>query len=566
LFGRVLDRNLPPDEGDRAARLLGAAANDLASELDRRWPSWRTERVGIVLGTSSGAMPALERALWAREQGAPLSSELARAANYFSPVSSLTAALRLDARTTPLTQVLAACASSTIALGLACRWLDADECDLVIAGGYDALSALVAAGFDALSALSRSRPRPFRRGRDGMALGEGAGLVALRLARSGDSALGRVLGFGASSDAIHVTAPDREGRGLTRAARAALDDAGRDASSVDWVSAHATATPYNDAAEARALRALFAARAVPVQPWKAVIGHTLGAAGVLEALAAWDALGHGILPAAAGDGELDSDARVELIERNRSSSAETVLKLSAAFGGCNAALVLGSARAEPSGTPREQRPVALRAIAERVTQGAPELVKPWLRDASGLSDRADSLSELALAAVARLLQALGEALPEATAVIVGSASATLELDERFDRRRRAGEAVEPRRFPPTSPNLCAAVCSICFGWRGPSFSVGASLDVGREALLVARDLVAAGDAPAAVVVLAEDSGAVVSDLFAAAAYPVPARGARAALVAPGAGWPLSRSFLTGPAGSNLGPLQGFFSADAAGWP
>ncbi len=569
LFGRVLTETLPPGPGDRAERLLCAAANDLARALDERWPGWRAERVGVAVGTSSGAMPSLESALAARNRGEPFSPELSRAANYFSPVSGLTAELGVDARQGSVVQILAACASSTMALGLGCRWLDADDCDLVIAGGYDALSALVAAGFDALSALSRSRPRPFRSGRDGMALGEGAGLVALRLARSGDGALGRVLGFGASSDAIHVTAPDREGRGLARAALSALADAGREPSAVDWVSAHATATPYNDSAESRALRAVFAARSVPVQPWKAVIGHTLGAAGVLESLAVWDALGRGILPAAAGEGELDPDASVELVASNRPSSAETVLKLSAAFGGCNAALVLGSARGEPSGSPRERRTVALRAFAARVTHGEPELVRPWLRDSSGLSERADSLSELALAAVARLLHTLGEALPEGTAVVVGSSSATLELDERFDRRRRAGEAVEPRRFPPTSPNLCAAVCSICFGWRGPSFSVGASLDAGREALLVAHDLVAAGDAPAAVVVLAEDSGAVVLDLFTAAGYPVPARGARAALLAPGAGWPLSRSELTGPAGQrgqNLGPLQGFFSADAAGWP
>jgi 3-oxoacyl-(acyl-carrier-protein) synthase len=246
-----------------------------------------------------------------------------------------------------------------------------------------------------------------------------------------------------------------------------------------------------------------------------------------------------------------------------------VLKLSAAFGGSNAALLLGKAGGVGQGRARPRCAVAVRAFSEWVSEGDPELVATLTRDTSGLGSRADSLSELALAAVARLLQRLGESLPEGTAVIVGSSSATLELDERFDRRRRAGEAVEPRRFPATSPNLCAAVCSICFGWRGPSFSVGASLAVGREALLVAHDLVAAGDVPAAVVVLAEDSAAVVTDLFGAAGFPVPGRGARAALLAPGAGWPLSRPALTGRGGEgepDLGPLPAFFSVDGACWP
>jgi 3-oxoacyl-[acyl-carrier-protein] synthase-1/3-oxoacyl-[acyl-carrier-protein] synthase II len=565
LFGRVREQDLATSDVDRAERLLCTAAQDLARALDQRWPTWRSERVGLVVGTSSGAMSAIERAFSLRARGEPISREQARAANYFSPLSGLVTALGLDASRVAPVQVLAACASSTLAVGLGCRWLDADEYDWVIAGGYDALSALVASGFDALSALTRSRPRPFRKERDGMALGEGAALVALRLATPGDAALGRVLGFGASSDAVHVTAPDREGRGLVSAARAALADAELDASSVAWVSAHATATSYNDAAEARALGSLFGDHPLPVQPFKAVIGHTLGAAGALESLAVWDALAREILPAAAGDGELD--ANVDLPEHNRALRAEAVLKLSAAFGGCNGALVLGPARALPTGHKRTQKSVALAAFGERVTRAELELVKPLLRDSSSLlAERADSLSELVLAAVARLLSRLREPLPEATAVVVGSASATLELDERFDSRRRAGAAVEPRRFPPTSPNLCAGTCSIAFGFRGPSLSVGASLDPAWEALRVAHEWVAAGDAPAALVILAEDSGPVVSELFGLAGYPLPIRGARAALLAPSAGWPLSRALLAGRAGGGQGPLQGFFSADPGCWP
>jgi 3-oxoacyl-[acyl-carrier-protein] synthase-1/3-oxoacyl-[acyl-carrier-protein] synthase II len=454
---------------------------------------------------------------------------------------------------------LAACASSTIAIGLGCRWLDADDCDLVIAGGYDALSALVAAGFDSLSALTRTTPQPFRVGRDGMALGEGVGLVALRRAAPNDGAFGRVLGFGASSDAFHITAPDREGRGLALAARAALADAALEPEAVTWVSAHATATPYNDAAEARALGQLFGARTLPVHPWKAVIGHTLGAAGVLESLAVWDALARGVMPAAVGEGEQEPGTLLSLEPHNRALSASVALKVSAAFGGCNAALLLGSVARSEFGVARARQAVFVQAVAEPVTEGDLELVAQLAGGKhAAAASRADSLSELALAAVASLLRASGRTLSEKTAVIVGTSAATLELDERFDRRRRAREPVEPRRFPATSPNLCASLCSICFGLRGPAFSVGSSLDVAREALLVAHDLVAAGDAPAALVLVAEDVGPVVADLFGSAGFPVPIRGARAALLGTGTGFPLSRSALTGTEGpQDLGPLSGW---------
>ncbi|HWA71242.1 MAG TPA: beta-ketoacyl synthase N-terminal-like domain-containing protein [Polyangiaceae bacterium] len=560
LFGRVPAEALASSAADGAERLLCSAALDLAAQLDQRCPGWRSLRLGVVLGTSAGAMQTLERALAGRAASA-LSSADARAANYFSPISPCLATLGVDRAQATVVQILAACASSTIAIGLGCRWLDADDCDLVIAGGYDALSALVAAGFDSLSALTRARPRPFRVGRDGMALGEGAGLVALRRAAADDGALGRVLGFGASSDAFHVTAPDREGRGLVLAARAALADAALPSEAVAWVSAHATATPYNDAAEARALSSLFGARPLTVHPWKAAIGHTLGAAGVLESLAVWDALARGVLPAAAGEGEQEPGSSLSLAPRNGAQSASVALKVSAAFGGCNAALLLGAGAASDVGVARPRQPVFVQTVAEPVTRADPELVARLATgEHAAAASRADSLSELALAAVARLLVGWGQTLSEATAVVVGTSAATLELDERFDRRRRAREPVEPRRFPATSPNLCASLCSICFGLRGPAFSVGASLSVAREALLVAHDLVAAGDAPAALVLVAEDAGEVVADLFGVAGFPIPARGARAALLGTGPGFLLPRAALTGDERlplRDLGPLSGW---------
>jgi 3-oxoacyl-[acyl-carrier-protein] synthase-1/3-oxoacyl-[acyl-carrier-protein] synthase II len=526
-------------DADRAAALLESAACGLATELDRRDPAWRERRIGLAIGTSSGGMLRLERLLAMRAAGIAPSSELARSATYFGPLSRLDALLGV--RAVERTQVLAACASSAVAIGLAARWLELGVVDLALAGGYDGVSVFVAAGFEALRATSATLPAPFRIGRDGMALGEGAALLALR---RHDPSAGRdavLLGFGASSDAVHVTAPDRGGAGLAAAARRALEDAAVRGWEVDLVSAHATATPYNDAAEARAIAAALGEQAHPVvHPFKAVIGHTLGAAGALELLAAVDCLRREVLPAAAGAGPADPDAPARLLERNQSGAPRIALKLAAAFGGANAALVAGLT----PGAGVEcivQRP-ALLHLGTPCSEPDLDLVARHSRGDASRIRRIDRLSLLALTATARLLDA-GGALPEHAGVVVGSVAATLELDETFDarRRERGARAVDPRRFPPTSPNLAPGECSIAFGLRGPALTVGAGHGAPLEALLVAYDLVACGDAPAMLVIAADDVGRVVSDVWRAAGWPVPRDGALAVVVGAGPGMALERA-------------------------
>ena len=225
---------------DRATALLLRAARGCAARLDEALPGWRSRRVGLALGTSSGAMRTFER------------GGLAEESVYLSPVVEADLARALGVpRFAPYSLVLGACASSTLALGLGHGWLSSGACDLVLAGGFDAVSVFVASGFEALRATAgEAGPRPFRRDRDGLALGEGAALLALvRAAEAPPRVRGWVEGFGASCDAAHLTAPDREGAGLARAARGALAEAG--CTEVALVSAHGTATSANDAAEAR---------------------------------------------------------------------------------------------------------------------------------------------------------------------------------------------------------------------------------------------------------------------------------------------------------------------------
>ena len=518
-----------PRAGERAAHLLRAALDQCVSRLGEVRPRWRECRVGLAIGTSSGGMSTAETFFARCARREPVTKLLARGATYFAPLEAATSEIGLDFA--PRVLVLGACASSTLALGLAWRWLELGRCEIVLAGGFDAISEFVASGFEALRATTATRPRPFRVGRDGLALGEGAGVMALELASptsdgplvASPGAFAYVVGFGASTDAVHITAPDKTGQGLARAATLALSDAAIAEASIGLVSAHATATPFNDPAEAKSM-AIALGEATPkrVHPFKAQIGHTLGAAGILESLALLDGMRRGLAPATAGEGELDPECAVQLANVNTPLPCSASLKLSSAFGGANAALVFAP-RIDTATRPRG-RAVFLhafvtikdafdgRTLADRLGGRHPNL------------PRLDRLARLVLSAIHELSAVTGAAAMEGGGIIVGHALATLEQNELFDarRRERGPRAVEPRRFPATSPNAAAGECAIAFRLTGPSFAVGASLHGGLEALSVARDLIAAGDAETMLVAAADVAGMVSAELFAAAgAMPIP---------------------------------------------
>jgi 3-oxoacyl-[acyl-carrier-protein] synthase II len=508
---------------DRATALLFEAFKQLGKSLDEVRPGWRDERLGLAVGTSSGGMLCAETFFRLRElrgRGSVVhdeeAAEIARKATYFAPLDDALAAFGLSERSVcRKAHLVAACAASTLAMGLGLRWLDRDACDLVIAGGYDAASVFVAMGFEALRATSASQSRPFRVGRDGMSLGEGAGLIAFvrEENRRGVAPKFYLAGFGASTDAVHITAPDRTGSGLARAGRHALEDSGLSFKDVGLVSAHGTATPFNDAMESRAIATLFPEEPAPiVHPYKAQIGHTLGAAGILESLAVADAITRGVAPAAAGEGEIDPDASVKLLERSEARQIDAGLKLSAAFGGANAAVVI-SRRVTPRKT-RQLRPVYLQAMA----QISPE-------DLAGLSEmigvprdrlaRLDSICKLGLRAVAELGKIVGVETIRGAGIVAGHGLATIDTNDRFDSKRRVKGAtyVDPRLFPATSPNAVAGECAIVFGLTGPSFAVNAGFDGGTEALASAAEFVAAGDCDQMVIVAADDAGPSARELL-----------------------------------------------------
>jgi 3-oxoacyl-[acyl-carrier-protein] synthase II len=308
------------------------------------------ERLGVLIGTGIGGLETLERECrnWIERGDRGVSPLMVTMMMPNAAAGAI--AIRMGARG-PGFSVASACATGAHAIGEAGRMVARGEADVVIAGGTEAgLNGLTVAAFKSLGALSKAGvSRPFDARRDGFVMGEGAGALILEAeehARArGAEIRGRVAGYGASNDAFHITEPDREGRGATAAMRSALKDAGAQPGDVGYVNAHGTSTPYNDKVETIALHSVFNGGAPPVSSTKSAIGHLLGAAGAVEAVAALGAIERGLLPPTINYEEPDPECDLDYVPDGprEAPGLELALSNSFGFGGQNACLAIASA-------------------------------------------------------------------------------------------------------------------------------------------------------------------------------------------------------------------------------
>lgn len=245
----------------------------------------------------------------------------------------------------PTLVVANACSSGTDAIGAALSWLKAGLCDIAIAGGADEMNRIPICGFNALGVASDEPCAPFDGNRHGLNLGEGAGVLILQTAESaarrGVSSSLRVCGYGSAADAYHLTAPHPEGEGLVRAIDTALEQAGIQPSDIAFINAHGTSTPDNDKVEGRALLRLFG-KGIKVLSTKGYTGHTLGAAGGIEAVFSAAGLREGWIPGSAGFQTVDEEIGLVPTTGKKEITGRYALSTSLAFGGNNAALVLAT--------------------------------------------------------------------------------------------------------------------------------------------------------------------------------------------------------------------------------
>jgi len=248
----------------------------------------------------------------------------------------------------PRATIATACSSSATAIGCGLDAIRSGEVGMAIAGGSESLSEVTFGGFNSLRTMDEEYCRPFDLHRKGLSLGEGAAFLILEeeghARKRGARIHGELLGYGLSGDGQHMTAPDPEGKGAARAMEGALKDAGVSPEEVGYINAHGTATPANDAAETKAIKTLFGERAgkIPVSSSKSMIGHCLGAAGALEAVAAVLAVRDGRIPPTIHYETPDPECDLDYVPNQaREAAVNVALSNSFAFGGNNTALVFG---------------------------------------------------------------------------------------------------------------------------------------------------------------------------------------------------------------------------------
>lgn len=342
VLGRVMAAlpamdDLPVQMRGRNNALLRHAFAQIAPAVQAAVQRHGAHRVAVVLGTSTSGIGEAEHALKQRALGQAWPADFHYAQQEMGTPARFVR--QLSGAQGPAWTVSTACSSSAKAMMSAARLLRAGIADAVIAGGADSLCRFTVEGFSALESVSAQRCNPFSRNREGINIGEGAGLFLM----TREPGPVRLSGWGETSDAYHLSAPDPAGTGAIVAIGQALARAGLQPADIDYVNLHGTATRHNDAMESRAMQAVFAAP-VPASATKPLTGHTLGAAGAIEAALCWLTLARnpaGLLPPHWWDGEADPELPpLALVTPGQAAPRPPrhLLSHSFAFGGSNAVL------------------------------------------------------------------------------------------------------------------------------------------------------------------------------------------------------------------------------------
>ena len=315
---------------------LGLAGDGFTDAVAAAKSRYGAKRVAVLLGTSTSGI--LQTELAYRERGGdgelPPGFDYRHGQNLFSVTDFVRRSLGLEG---PAMTISTACSSSAKVFAAAARYIEAGVADAAVVGGVDSLCLTTIHGFTSLQLVSDEPCRPFDAARKGMTIGEGAGYALLERRSAGIV----LAGYGESSDAHHMSTPHPEGEGALGAMRQALERAGIEPSTVDYVNAHGTATPANDRAEDRALVRLFG-KSVPVSSTKGFTGHTLGAAGIIESIVCFLALEHGFIPATLNTSAIEPGLESQIVLETRGARVRHTLTNSFGFGGSNCSLVFAA--------------------------------------------------------------------------------------------------------------------------------------------------------------------------------------------------------------------------------
>ncbi|MBI2389918.1 MAG: 3-oxoacyl-ACP synthase [Deltaproteobacteria bacterium] len=473
----------------------------------------KTRRVGLIVGGTTGGMYETEGLL--ARMHADAAQRVPNPEMLAHPLSAtsdrLVAALGPFARARTL---CSACSSGANAFALGAAWLQLGVVDAVVVGGTDGLCRLTYTGFNALGAVDPEPARPFDAHRRGLTIGEGAGFAVLERPAVAEARGAQwdveLVGVGITSEAHHITNPSEDGALAARAIERALSSAGLSPADVDYVNAHGTATPLNDAMESRALTTALGEHVgrAWVSSTKGAMGHTLGAAGAIEAIVAALAVRDSKVPPTAGLEEIDPKcAGLRHVPKGGADATVNVaLSNSFGFGGVDTVLALARRGSVRDRAPGERRVFvtgagsassagALRGVENaRLTEPRPDAVDPVAGPAGGLDPaRARRLDRAARLGV--VAASLAGAQPE-DGVVMGSSYGDADGSASFLARllEKGPRLVPPAEFPNLVPSSPTGHVSIYLGLHGPALSVADLSTSGEAALATAFDFIASAAA------------------------------------------------------------------------
>lgn len=533
---------------DRCHAMALDAASEAIADAGLLTAGYASDRIGISLGTSLGGARAGElfHRQWLRDGLRRANSTLLKTYPLHSVSDYLAEQFGFGG---PRTVQSNACAAGAVAIAYGVELILSGQADAVIAGGVDPLALLSFGGFSCLGALDPQHTAPYTRSA-GLNLGEGAGIVVLeRLRAVGDR--GRqppaiVAGYGLSADAHHATAPDPTGRGALRAMQAALRMAGLDADALDYVNGHGTGTPANDSVESRAITRLRPGQPPPTSSTKSMVGHTLGAAGAVEAVVTVLSVRDGILPpTVTPDPDIEPANGLDIVAgRGRPAGVAAALSNSFAFGGNNAALLFQERSAVAEPVRPATRPVVVTGVAALAgTAGDSDALNEALRESRRLYGseyveldgfgrylvaeiparhltrginpaalrRIDTLGRRAAVATGDLLRrrALTRDECASTGLLFATGTGPLSTVEAFQRELIHSGAGNTRLFPNTVMNAAGGHVALLHRLQGPTATISAGGTSGISALHFATRLIERGTVDRMIVLAADEAPAAL---------------------------------------------------------
>ncbi|MCL2702975.1 MAG: beta-ketoacyl-[acyl-carrier-protein] synthase family protein [Defluviitaleaceae bacterium] len=344
ILSREWKDKLPNDFPEEFGKTAQYAAGATLSALENAGFSegmYDPARIAVVVGTTMGEISSEEEITRLKYVGLPIPDVLYKQLPMFQIAKAVALAAGAQGY---LYAVPAACAAGNYAVAFGKKLLDWDKVDAVIAGGADVFSKVAFAGFQRLLSLAPSLCQPFDKNRKGLVVGEGCGMIIMERAgaRPGQKRYGSILGAGLASNAYHMTAPHKEGAGESQAMLNAIKDAGLCSRDIDYISAHGTGTKANDVIESQAIRNVFGSEPPPVSSIKSMLGHSMGAASMLELIASFLMIKNQVILPTINHATPDSYCNIDCVPNEpRAAKLRRILSNSFAFGGQTSSILIG---------------------------------------------------------------------------------------------------------------------------------------------------------------------------------------------------------------------------------